>query len=166
MPAPKPSKQRQAQLAAGLARIEAGESIEGAGRAVGVPSTTLRRWHERAYAADPEAVKRLEEIVLGQALEIATTAGAALAERVPRLADGKLIAAWGTAVDKIALRQGWARGGELAAHATGTGDAVARILQALDSNRAGGRHDRPSSCRISGRRDCGEPTTATQLYGR
>jgi len=59
------------------------------------------------------------------------TAGAALAERVPCLDDGKLIAAWGTAVDKIALRQGWARGVEVA-QATGAGDAVARILQALD----------------------------------
>ena len=131
MPAPKPSRERQAQLAAGLARIEAGESIEGAGRAVGVPSTTLRRWHERAYAGDAEATKKLEDVVLAQACEIATTAGAALAERVPRLDDGKLIAAWGTAVDKIALRQGWSRGVE-AAQATGTGDAVARILQALD----------------------------------
>ena len=132
MPAPKPTKQRQAQLAAGLARIEAGESIEGAGRAVGVPSTTLRRWHERAYAADSEAIKRLEDVILGQALEIAVSAGAALAARVPRLDDGKLVTTWGVACDKVALRQGWARGGEAAAQATGAGDAVARILQALD----------------------------------
>jgi hypothetical protein len=131
MPAPKPSKQRQAQLAAGLARIEAGESIERAARRVRVPASTLYDWHRRSYAGDPEAVKKLEEIVLAQACEIATTAGAVLAERVPRLDDGKLIAAWGTAVDKIALRQGWSRGVETA-QATGAGDAVARILQALD----------------------------------
>ena len=131
MPAPKPSKQRQAQLAAGLARIEAGESIDGAGRAVGVPATTLRRWHERAYAADSEAIKRPEDVILGQALEIAVTAGAALAERVPRLDDGKLATTWGVAIDKVALRQGWSRGVEVA-QATGAGDAVARILQALD----------------------------------
>ena len=83
MPAPKPSKQRQAQLAAGLARIEAGESIERAARRVGVPASTLYDWHRRSYAGDPEALKKLEEIVLAQALEIAITAGAALAERVP-----------------------------------------------------------------------------------
>ena len=131
MPAPKPSRQRQAQLAAGLARIEAGAPIERAAMAVGIAASTLRDWHRRRYAAEPEALKKLEEIVLAQACEIATTAGAVLAERVPGLDDGKLIAAWGTAVDKIALRQGWARGVETA-QATGAGDAVARILQALD----------------------------------
>ena len=99
--------------------------------AVGVPASTLRDWHRRSYAAEPEAIEKLEEIVLAQACEIATAAGVVLAERVPRLDDGKLIAAWGTAVDKIALRQGWARGVETA-QATGAGDAVARILQALD----------------------------------
>jgi len=132
MPAPKPSKQRQAQLAAGLARIEAGAPIERAAMAVGIPASTLRDWHRRSYAAEPEALKKLEQVVLAQACEIATTAGAVLAERVPRLDGGKLIAAWGTAVDKIALRQGCSRGGEAAAQATGAGDAVARILQALD----------------------------------
>jgi len=132
MPAPRPSRERQERLARGLARIEAGAPIERAARAVGIPASTLRDWHRRSYAAEPEALKKLEEIVLAQACEIATTAGAALAERVPRLDDGKLIAAWGTAVDKIALRQGWSRGGELATQATGSGDAVARILQALD----------------------------------
>lgn len=131
MPAPKPTKERQARLAAGLARIEAGDPIERAARAVGVPATTLRDWHRRCYAAEPEAVKRLEEIVLAQACEIATTAGAALAERVPRLDDGKLIAAWGTAVDKIALRQGWARGAESGAGANAS-EALARLADALE----------------------------------
>ena len=78
-----------------------------------------------------EAVKRLEEVILGQALEIAVSAGAALVERVPRLDDGKLVTTWGVAIDKVALRQGWSRGVETA-QATGAGDAVARMLQALD----------------------------------
>jgi len=87
MPAPKPSRQRQAQLAAGLAGIETGESIDAAARGVGVPATTLRRCLERSYSADSEARKGLEDVILGQAFEIAVSAGTALAERVPRCAD-------------------------------------------------------------------------------
>jgi len=130
MPAPKPTKERQRQLATGLARIAAGDPIDRAARSCGVPSTTLRRWHERAYAADPDAVKRLEQIVLAQACEIATNAGAELADRVPRLDDGELIASWWTAVDKIALRQGWARGSD-GAVPTNAAEALARMANSL-----------------------------------
>lgn len=132
MPAPKPTPERQAKLAAGLAHIAAGGSIEGAALRVGVPPTTLRRWHHAAYAADPDAVKRLEETVLAQALEIATTAGVELAQRVPRLDDGKLIAAWGTATDKVALKQGWARGGDPHGSALPAAEALARLAEALE----------------------------------
>ena len=126
--------ERQTRIAAGLALIRDGSSVNAAAKQVGIPQRTLWR-HDKGLAAltSEKGIQANEQALLAASFDIAQLAAEKITDRLldetNPVKDADLGKFYGIASDKIAIRRGYARGTGPADEKTQ--DALAGALERL-----------------------------------
>ena len=126
--------ERQTRIAAGLALIRDGSSVQAAARQVEIPQPTLWR-HNRGLSTlnDEKGIQANEQALLAASFDIAQLAAEKITDRLldetNPVKDADLGKFYGIASDKIAIRRGYARGTGPADEKTQ--DALAGALERL-----------------------------------